>query len=69
MSSPDINIAHEPGVDKAIDAQMARTSTQPAIADLAAPSAAYVQAEATATQVAINKILAVLRDAELLPLV
>ena len=64
---PDVNVPHEAAHAKAVDDQMARTSTHPAIPDLPAASAAYVQAEATATRNTINEILAVLRDAELIP--
>ena len=60
-------VDHEAQVDRAVDAQMARTSDHAAIADLAAPSAGYVQAEATAMQEKINEILDVLRDAGLIP--
>jgi hypothetical protein len=67
---PDEFVPHEAAHAEATDAQMERTSSHPAIADLTLPaSAAYVQAEATATRSAINEILAVLRDAELIPLV
>lgn len=63
----DTHIPHEGAVDEAVDAQMRRTSAHAAIADLSVPSAAYVEAEAVAAAAAINKILAVLRDAELIP--
>lgn len=42
-------------------------SDHAAIADLAAPSAAYVEAEALAARDKINEILDVLRDAGLIP--
>lgn len=64
---PDATVNNEKRVDEAIDAQMRRTSDAGAIADLAAASGTYVQAEATATRTTINSILAVLRDAELIP--
>jgi hypothetical protein len=69
MSVDDTNVPHEGQVDKAVDAQMRRTSTHAAIPDLspAAASVGYVQAEATATRGKVNEILAVLRDAELIP--
>jgi hypothetical protein len=51
----------------AVDAQLAATSDHAAIADLAAPSAAYVEAEALAARNKINEILDVLRDAGLIP--
>jgi hypothetical protein len=68
-SVPDKNVPHEQKVDDAVDDQLARTSDHAAIADLAAPSATYVQAEAVAAQGKINEILDVLRDAGLVPLV
>jgi len=67
MPLDDINIPHEQAHADATDAQMARTSDHAAIADLAAPSAAYVEAEALAARNKINEILDVLRDAELIP--
>jgi hypothetical protein len=63
----DVNVPHESHVDEAIDDQMARTSDHAAIGDVASPSSGYVQAEAVAARNAINAILAVLRDAELIP--
>lgn len=65
---PDVNVPHEAAHAKATDEQMARTSDHAAIADLAAPSATYVEAEALAARNKINEILDVLRDAELIPL-
>lgn len=67
-ASHDENVPHEAEVDAAVDAQLARTSDHAAIADLATPSAAYVEAEAIAMQGKINEILDVLRDAGLIPL-
>lgn len=66
-STHDEHVPHEPEVDAAIDDQLKRTSDHAAIADLAAPSAAYVEAEAIATRAAVNGILDVLRDAGLIP--
>ena len=63
----DANVPHEGKVADAIDAHMQRTSNNAAIPDLAAPSAGYVQAEATAARDKINLILEVLREAELIP--
>ena len=63
----DTHIPHEAAHVEAIDAQMERTSDHAAIADLAAPSAAYVEAEALAARNKINEILDVLRDAGLVP--
>ncbi len=66
-ASHDTHVPHEAAVDAAIDDQLARTSTHAAIPDLASPSASYVQAEAVAARNKINEILAVLRDAQLIP--
>jgi hypothetical protein len=63
----DENVPHEANVADAIDDQMARTSSQAAIPDLASPGSSYVQAEAVAARDKINLILKVLRDAELIP--
>ncbi len=63
----DTNVPHEQAHADATDDQMARTSDHAAIADLASPGAAYVQAEAVAARDKINEILDVLRDAELIP--
>lgn len=73
MSEPDYsgvadeNVPHEAAHAEAVDDQLARTSDHAAIADLAAPSATYVEAEAIAMTGKINAILDVLRDAELIP--
>lgn len=66
-ASRDENVPHEQAVDAAVDDQLTRTSDHAAIADLAAPSAAYVEAEALAARGKINEILDVLRDAGLIP--
>lgn len=50
-----------------VDTQLAATSDHAAIADLSAPSATYVEAEAVAITGKINEILDVLRDAGLIP--
>jgi len=63
----DVHVDHEAAVDAAVDDQLARTSDHAAIADLASPSASYVQAEAVAARDKINEILDVLRDAGLIP--
>ena len=65
----DENVPHEAAHAEATDAQLARTSDHAAIPDLAAPGAAYSQAEATAARDKINEILDVLRDAQLIPTV
>lgn len=95
MSEPDYegvsdtNVAHEGEVDHAIDAQMRRTSTHAAIADVTATpisdaasvGGTYSQSEVNALRTelvavnarlalavaALNGVLAVLRDAELIP--
>lgn len=63
----DTHLPHEKEVDAAVDDQLKRTSDHAAIADLASPGAAYVQAEAVAARDKINEILDVLRDAGLVP--
>lgn len=63
----DKNVAREAGVDAAVDDQLARTSDHAFIADLASPSASYVQAEAVAARNKINEILDILKDAGLMP--
>ena len=85
----DTHVPEEKNVDEAIDAQMRRTSTHAAIADVtataisdaASPGSSYVQAEVVALRTeivalnarlalavtAVNAMLAVLRDAELIP--
>lgn len=63
----DTNVPQEAKVDAAVDAQLARTSDHAFIADLASPSASYVQAEAVAARNKINEILDVLKDAGLMP--
>lgn len=63
----DTHVAHEAEQAQATDAQMRRTSDNPAIPNLASPGAAYVQAEAVAARDKINLILEVLREAELIP--
>jgi hypothetical protein len=63
----DANVPQEGQVDKAIDAQLARTSTQPFIAAAASPSASYVQAEAVAVRNVANACRQVLIDAGLMP--
>lgn len=60
-------VLHQDAVEGVIDQQLEDTSTHAAIADLPAPSATYVEAEAIATRTAVNGILAVLRDANLIP--
>jgi len=63
----DTHVPHEQQVTEAVDAHARRTSDHAAIADLASPSASYVQAEAVAMRGKINEILDVLRDAEFIP--
>ena len=87
--SQDEFVPHEDKVDEAVDAQMRRTSSHAAIADVpatpisdaASPGSSYVQAEVVALRTeivalnarlalvvtALNDVLAVLRDAELIP--
>lgn len=63
----DTHVPHEAEVAEAVDAQMRRTSTHADIEPLGVPSSTYVEAEAVAAAATINKILAVLVDAELIP--
>lgn len=85
----DSHVPHEGQVDEAIDAQMRRTSTHAAIADVTATpisdaasvGGTYSQSEVNALRTelvavnarlalavtALNGVLAVLRDAELIP--
>lgn len=60
------DLVEDMGAD-VVDDQLAATSDHAAIADLAAPSATYVEAEALAARGKINEILDVLRDAGLIP--
>lgn len=64
---PGDKVLHQDAVEEVVNDQLARTSDHAAIADLAAPSAAYVEAEALAARGKINEILDVLRDAGLIP--
>lgn len=66
-ASHDEHVPHEAEVDAAVDDQLARTSTHAFIADPASPGASYVQAEVVALRTAIVGILAILKDAELMP--
>lgn len=64
----DSHVPNEAQVDKAIDAQMRRTSTQVSIADhTAAAGANPTKAEYDALVVKFNLVLGVLRDSELIP--
>ena len=71
----DEKILHQRDVEEVIDAKvssiieekLADLSDHAAIPDLAAPSPAYVEAEALAARDKINEILDVLRDAGLIP--
>lgn len=64
-SAHDANISEE--LDENLDTKLGATSDHAAIADLASPSASYVQAEAVAARDKINEILDVLRDSGLIP--
>lgn len=57
----------EENVAENLETNLAATSDHAAIADLAAPSAGYVEAEALAARNKINEILDVLRDSGLIP--
>jgi hypothetical protein len=64
----DTNVPHESAVDKAVDDQMARTSTQSAIPNAAAAAgSAPTKAEYDTVVAKLNQVLGVLRDAELIP--
>ena len=63
----DKNVPGEARVDRAIDDQLARTSSHAHIADPASPGASYVQAEVVALRTAIVAILDILEDAGLMP--
>jgi hypothetical protein len=63
----DQNVPHEAQVDKAVDAQMRRTSTQVHIPNAVVAVAAPTKAEFDALVGKFNLVLGVLRDAELLP--
>lgn len=63
----DEHVPHEAEVEEVIREELQDVSTHGPIADLAAPSSSYVQAEAAASRAAVNGILAVLRDAKLIP--
>lgn len=60
-------ILHQDSVEEVVSSELEDISTHAAIDDLEAPSVGYVQAEATATNDAVNAILSVLRDAKLIP--
>lgn len=64
----DSNVPHEAQVDKAVDAQMRRTSTQVHIPNAAvAATSPPTKTEYDALVAKFNLVLGVLRDAELLP--
>lgn len=63
----DTNIPHEAGVAAATDAQMRRTSDHAAIADATPSVAVPTKVEFDAVVTKLNAVLAVLRDAELIP--
>jgi len=60
---PENTVLHEVDVEKVIQSEIEATvgKTGLAIADVASPGAAYVQAEAVAVRDALNSVLAVLR--------
>lgn len=74
MSTPDYSdvedtsVPHEAEHAEATDAQMRRTSDHGPIADLPASPAAYDAVADQAVRTTVNEILAVLRDAELIPI-
>jgi hypothetical protein len=64
---PGDTVPHQDEQEELIDTQLEVTSDHAAIANLATPSATYVEAEAVAAAGKINEILDVLRDAGLIP--
>jgi hypothetical protein len=64
---PGDTVPHQDEQEDLIDTQLETTSDHAAIADLAAPSSSYIEAEALAARNKINEILDVLRDAGLIP--
>lgn len=64
----DESVPHEAEVAEVIDEQMRRTSSHASIADVPDVGVAYNQAEVQAIVDAVNGVLDVLRDAELLPM-
>lgn len=67
MAVGDTNVTHEDQVDKAVDAQMRRTSSQVAIPNASPAVAAPTKAEFDALVAKFNLVLGVLKDAELIP--
>jgi BarA-like signal transduction histidine kinase len=67
LHQADVEEVIEENVTENFETNLGAVSDDAAIADLPAPSAAYVEAEQVAQQVAINKILSVLREANLIP--
>lgn len=63
----DTNVPHEAGVAAAVDAQARRTSDHAAITDATASVAVPTKVEFDAVVTRLNAVLAVLRDAELIP--
>lgn len=61
------SVLHQDAIEDVIDQRLEDASDDPAIPDLANASPSYVQAEATATRTTLNKVLAVMRDAGLIP--
>ena len=60
-------VPHQDAHEDLVDEKLASASDHAVIADLAAPSATYVEAEALAARGKINEILDVRRDAGLIP--
>lgn len=69
MTIEDRNVPHEQQVADAVDDQMARTSTQGALTNIAAITGgeAPTEAEFNALVTRVNVLTQVLRDAELIP--
>lgn len=72
MSDPDVQhpsdtVLHQDAIEAIVDERIddAALPEHAAIADVGAPGASYVQAEAAAARTAINAILAALRTANI----
>lgn len=66
MARPEEVMPHQDKVEQVIDAHLVELGSATPIANPAAPSAGYVQAEATAVRNAVVSILDILRGAGLL---
>lgn len=67
LHQDDVEDVIDDKVEEVLEDKLGGTSDHAAIADLAAPSGTYVEAEALAARNKINEILDVLRDSKLIP--